>query len=113
MTDYETNVHFSHCNQGEYQDSCKYGENETCPVIENVQQSAVTDEKRKAFWRGFELSKAFPDRYDIQTFWNEYHKLSSENSFLQSTPAVKDGYKLVPFEPTYEMWDGLARGIVM
>lgn len=27
---------------------------------------------KHAFWRAFELSKSFPDRYDIPTFWNEY-----------------------------------------
>lgn len=29
---------------------------------------------KKAFWSGFELSKSFPDRYDISAFWNEYEE---------------------------------------
>jgi len=27
-------VHMHHCNQGEYEGSCKYGQNETCPALD-------------------------------------------------------------------------------
>lgn len=28
-------VHMNHCNQGEYLGSCKYGEDSTCPAMQN------------------------------------------------------------------------------
>jgi len=29
----KNSVHISHCNQGDYEGSCKYGENSTCPML--------------------------------------------------------------------------------
>lgn len=30
---YDIGVHLSHCDQGEYEGGCKYGEDETCPAL--------------------------------------------------------------------------------
>lgn len=39
MTD--TSVHMAHCDIGEYEGSCKYGEDETCPAL--PKERTVTD----------------------------------------------------------------------
>ena len=31
--EYEYKVHMNHCNQGEYEGCCKYGQDNTCPAF--------------------------------------------------------------------------------
>lgn len=37
----EKAVHLSHCNQGEYMNSCKYGEFDTCPALYAPKQDDI------------------------------------------------------------------------
>ena len=44
MNERETNTHLSHCFQGEYKCSCKYGEYETCPANPKINESNTEED---------------------------------------------------------------------
>ncbi|MCK4704698.1 MAG: hypothetical protein KAT90_04380 [Gammaproteobacteria bacterium] len=56
IPDNEIGVHMSHCNQGEYVGSCKYGDFEDCPALNDKastgQYKNITMEMVKEYCRG-------------------------------------------------------------
>jgi hypothetical protein len=55
LQDQEEKVHLSHCNQGEYEGSCKYGQDNTCPALKKATKATTVlthswDEAFERYW---------------------------------------------------------------
>lgn len=48
MNERKVATHLSHCNQGDYIDSCKYGDHEACPALLNVKPPVILTSEQLA-----------------------------------------------------------------
>jgi len=48
MLEHEIQVHMSHCNQGDYINSCKYGLDEQCPALQKKAEELKQKEEEES-----------------------------------------------------------------
>jgi len=77
MEENEKKVHLRHCYQGEYDTSCKYGDDENCPAKKNKKTDSPRSKKKftqeEVVTRMYEL---YPDEGSIEERTiNMYHRI--------------------------------------
>lgn len=69
-------VHLGHCNMGEYEDSCKYGERKGCPALKQMYIYEVLYEELIAIHECDDYGAGC----EIQEYWTDFKGLYAQKS---------------------------------
>jgi len=81
-------VHKAHCNQGEYEGCCKYGQDDFCPAISDTSAVELVRELEAAYREGFSdardgwVGERNPSQY-IDSWWHDSETKTKAEQWLK------------------------------